>query len=159
MAMKYGDGTHGLPVDEVKCIDLMRQAAALGFPSAQYQLGNFHHYGEMGLGQNEVKALKYWEKAAEGGYITARHNLACTEGLNDNWVAAMRHFRLSASGGYRTSKDCLIEFFENGLLHHDDLAEVLQAMYCARAEMKSEDRDKYIEYLKRTGEYNGEYDM
>ena len=55
--------------------------------------------------------------------------------------------------------DCLIECFENGLLHHDDLAEVLQAMYCARSEMKSEDRDKYIDYLKRTGEYNGEYDM
>ena len=43
MAMKYGDGARGLPVDELKCIDLLRQAAGLGFPSAQYQLGNFHH--------------------------------------------------------------------------------------------------------------------
>ena len=159
MAMHYGRGELGLPVDEAKCIELLRESAGIGCPGAHYKLGSFHDDGEMGLEQNREEAIKYWEKAAEGGYITARHNLACTEGLNDNWVAAMRHFRLSASGGYRTSKDCLIEFFENGLLHHDDLAEVLQAMYCARAEMKSEDRDKYIEYLKRTGEYNGEYDM
>ena len=44
------------------------------------------------------------------------------------------------------------------MFHHGDLAETLQAMYRARAEMKSEDRDQYIEYLKRTGEYEAEYD-
>ena len=158
MAMKYGDGTHGLPVDEVKCIDLMRQAAALGFPSAQYQLGNFHHYGEMGLGQNEVKALKYWEKAAEGGDLTSLHNLGCIEADRGDLVAAMRHWRLSASGGYKRSMGALIAWFEDGLLHHGDLAETLQVFYFARAEMRSDDRDSYIEYLKMTGVYKVEYE-
>ena len=52
----------------------------------------------------------------------------------------------------------LIASFEAGLLHHNDLAEALRAMYLARSEMRSEDRDKYIEYLKRTGKYNAEYE-
>ena len=60
-------GQLGLPVDQAKCIELLRESADLGCPAAQYQLGNFYHDGEMGLEQNEEEALKYWEKAAEGG--------------------------------------------------------------------------------------------
>ena len=57
--------------------------------------------GEMGLEQNKEEALKYWEKAADGGDIGARHNLGCLEEENGDRVAAMRHVRLSASGGYK----------------------------------------------------------
>ena len=53
----------------------------------------------------------------------------------------------------------LIACFKDGHLHHADLAESLWPFYRSRAEMKSEDRDKYIEYLKRTGKYNGEFDL
>jgi len=53
----------------------------------------------------------------------------------------------------------LIAFFERGLLYHNDLAETLQALYLARAELKSEDRDKHIEYLKKTGRYINGYDI
>ena len=52
----------------------------------------------------------------------------------------------------------LIECFEDGLLHHGDLAETLRAFYLARAEMKSDDRDEFIEYLKENGEYKEEYE-
>ena len=51
----------------------------------------------------------------------------------------------------------LIIYFEDGLLRHGDLAETLQVMYLASAEMKSEYRDKYIEHLKKTGEYKPEF--
>ena len=156
MAVMYRYGDLGLPVDQVKCIDLLRQSAGLGLPDAQCKLGSFHCNGEMGLEHNEEEAVKYWEKAAEGGHVLARHNLGS---VDNECVAAMRHWRLSASMGYRNSMEALIEdCFENGLLHHRDLAETLQAMYRARAEMKSADRDAYIEYLKRTGEYKKEYD-
>mmetsp|Transcript_4270 Transcript_4270/g.10160 ORF Transcript_4270/g.10160 Transcript_4270/m.10160 type:complete len:253 (-) Transcript_4270:15-773(-) len=154
MAFVHGDGQLGLPADEAKCIDLLRESADLGFPPAQYQLGEYYMNGEMGLEQNEEEAFKYWEKAAGSGDVTSVHNFACFEGKNGNHVAAMRHLRLSASGGMRKSMDCLIECcFESGLLHHGDLAESLQAMYRARAELRSEDRNTYIEHLKRTGEY------
>mgnify|MGYP000282224204 CR=1 FL=1 len=35
----------------------------------------------------------------------------------------------------------------------------LQAMYLARAEMRSEDRDKYIEHKKRAGKFEADFDL
>ena len=157
LAFGYGRGGFGLPVDQTKCVDLLRQAAGLGFPSAQYALGNYHLNGHMGLEQNEEEAIKYWKKAAEGGHLTSRHNLGISESNNGNHVAAMRHWRLSASGGYRSSMEGLIICFEDGLLRHGDLTETLQAMYRARSELGSEERDEYIKFLKTTGEYKAEY--
>ena len=154
VALKYGDGDLGLPVDHAKCIALLREAADLGCPAAQYQLGVFYHNGKMDLQQNSDEAIKYTEKAAEGGDLDALHNLGCEVYDSGDLAAAMRHWRLSASGGYRGSMTNLIAFFENGFLHHADLAETLQAMYRSRAEMKSEDRDRYIKHLKETGEYD-----
>ena len=157
MALHYGYGHYGLPVDQTKCIELLREAAdGLGDPEAQYQLGDFHCFGKMGLEQNEEESLRYTKKAAECGHLLARHNLGCTENENGDIVAAMPHWRLSASGGNKKSMGALIGRFENGLLHHGDLAETLQAMYAARAEMRSKDRDQYLAYLKQTGEYQEE---
>ena len=159
MAFDYGYGAHGLPVDQAKCINLLRQSADLGNPDAHYSLGNFYCNGEMGIEQNKEEAVKSYQKAAEGGNIHARHNLGWAEDANGDYVSAIRHFRLSASGGLQGSMLALIIFFENGSLHHSDLAEAAQAFYVARDEMKSEDRDKFIQYLKFNGEYKEEYDM
>ena len=157
IALKYGHGRFGLSVDQRKCIELLRESASLGFPAAHYQLGAFCFCGHVGLEQNEEEALKYYQQAAESGDVAARHNLGGIEFRSDNHLAAMRHFRLSASGGFKHSVGGLIACFEDGFLHHADLAETLQAFYRARAEMKSEDRGKYIKHLKRTGEYREEY--
>ena len=159
MALYHGHGHYGLPVDQAKCIDLLREAANHGCPAAHYQLGIFYQTGDMGLEQNEEEALRYFEEAAEGGKIRARYNVGCAEYQNGDYSAAMRHFRLSAAGGSRRSVTNLIVCFENGDLHHQDLAETLQAMYRSRAEMKSEDRDQFIKLLKETGEYQEEYDV
>jgi TPR repeat protein len=155
MALYYGQGRYGLPMNQAKCIDLMRESAGLGYPNAQYHLGQFHDNGAMGLEQNEEEALKYYKKAAEDGHVFARHNLACNAGRDGDYVVAMTHLRLSASGGYRKSMDNLIILcFEGGFLRHGDLAETLQVFYLARAELKSNDRDQYIMHLKKTGEYS-----
>ena len=153
MALSYRD-RRGLSADQVKCIGLLRESADLGFPPAQYRLGCFHYFGElaeMGLGleQNEEIAHKYYEQAAEGGDVRARHNLGCAEYDSGDYVAAMRHFRLSASGGHKRSMGALIACFEGGLLRHGDLAEALQAFYLARGELESEDRDQYMKRLMK----------
>jgi TPR repeat protein len=159
MANEYGLGRLGLPIDQAKCLELLSEAGDLGYLEAQYTLGSYHAQGKMGLEQNDEEAFKYEKKAAEGGHLNALHNAGCMEVENYDFVAGMRHWRLAASGGYRKSMECLILFFfEKGLLHHDDLADTLQAMYHARAEMKSEDRDDYIKQLKMTGEYREEFD-
>ena len=154
LAFDYRDGRLGLPMDQAKCIELLRESADLGCPSAQYQLGCDYDNGEMGLEQNEEEARKYYEKAAEGGHIESRHNAGCVVYDNGDHVAAMRHWRQSASGGLKTSMGALIECFEDGFLHHADLAESLQTFYRARAEMKSKGRDRYIKHLKMTGAYD-----
>ena len=158
LALAHGYGDHGLPKDQAKCIELLRESADLGCTINQYELGIFHHDGRMGLEQNKEEAFKYWEKAAEGGHILARHNLGYMKYANGDHVVAMRHCRLSASGGYRHSMDNLMIYFERGLLHHEDLANTLQAMYAARAERESKGRDAYFAYLKKTGEYHAEYE-
>ena len=56
--MHFLHGRLGLPMNQAKCIDLMRQAADLGNAVSQYQLATFHRTGEMGLGQNEEESRK-----------------------------------------------------------------------------------------------------
>jgi hypothetical protein len=160
MALIHDRGLYGLPVNQAKCIELLLVSADLGFPGAQFELGQFHHEGRTGLEQNEEEAIKYWKKAAEGGHLRAQHNLGCVvESKNRDYAIAMDHWRLSATGGFRPSVDSLLICFEHGLLHHGDLAETLQAFYLARAGMKSKGRDEYIAHLKTTGEYKQEYEL
>ena len=154
MSTYYGTGELGLPVDQAKRIELMRQSANLGCPAALFQLGIVHHKEH-----NREMEKKYWTEAAEGGDLISRHNLGAWEERNGNIIAAFRHWRLSASAGYRSSMENLIKRFEFGLLHHTDLAETLQAFYRSRAEMNSRDRDQYIRHLKETGKYNEEYNF
>ena len=158
MALNYGDGLLGLPMNQTKCIELLRESADLGCPAAHYQLGNFYKFGTMGLEQNEEEAIEYWKKAAKDGHIRARHNLGVKAVGHGDFVAAMRHFRLSASVGDRLSMKSVILCFEDGFLHHANLAETVQNFYRSRAELRSEDRDKFIEHLKKTGEYKAEYE-
>ena len=155
LALKYGRGRFGLPVDQAKCINLLRQSADLGNPDAHYSLGCSYYEGELGLERNKEEGTKYLEKAAEGGNIIARCSLGITEGRNGNDVAAMRHVRLSASGGHKKSMEALIECFENGCLHHGDLAGTLAKFYRAKAEMTSADRDLFI---ASNGEDEAAYD-
>jgi len=159
IAMYYGRGMCGLSVDQTKCIELLRQSAALGYPIAHYQLGIFRHTGEMGLEQNKEEALKYTQKAAEGGDLMSRHNLGFDEKDNGDFVAAMRHWRLSASGGLKLSMVLLIHGFEGGFLHHADLANTMSAYYRSTAEIRSKHRHQFIEHLKKIGEYRPDYDM
>ena len=159
IALVYGYGLDGMPMDQAKGKRLLREAAGLGLPDAQFTLGDYYRHGKMGFEQNEEEALKYFKEAAEGGDVLSRHNIGMAEGIKGNNVAAIRHLRLSASGGDRSSIEVLITGFETGMIHHGDLAETLQAMYRARAEMTSGDRDKFIAYLKSNGQYEKEYDV
>lgn len=152
-------GGFGISVDQAKCVALLREAAGLGSLFAQCQLGNFHYEGEKGLEQNEKEATIWWEKAAEGGDMSARFHLGNKEQISGDFVAAMRHFRLCASGGFRKAMEILMEYFEAGFLHHADLAETMRFMYLARSELKSVDRDKFVEYLKRTGRHRAGIDV
>ena len=159
MAIDYGHGDEGLPLDQAKCIELLREAAGLGHSPSQSQLGQFYDFGQMGLQRNEEEAHKCYKAAAEGGHLRSLHNLGGMASENGDFVAALRHLRLAASRGHKKSMAKLIICFENGLFRHDDLSETLQAFNLTRTEMRSKDRDQFIGYLKNVGEYHAEFDM
>ena len=154
MSTYYRRGQMGLSVNQAKCIDLLRQAADLGLPGAHYELGNIHHSGELGLEQDDAKAKMHWKKAADSGHLVSQHNIGHKMAeMHDDFVTAMRYWRLAASGGYKPSIKTLIECFERGFFHHRDLSEALQNHYKATAEMKSNERDQYINILKTRTAY------
>ncbi len=155
MAMAYHIGQYGLSVDDAKCVELLRESGDLGFPSAQFDLAMRYDNGR-GLEQNKEEGLRYLEAAADGGDVISRYYLGVFL-HNDRDFAAMRHYRLAASRGYKPSMDEIIGCFEGGVLHHKDLAETLQNFYRARSELRSDDRDEYIEHLKEIGKYKEEW--
>jgi TPR repeat protein len=159
MAAFYENGLYGLPVDQAKSVELLCESASQSYPPAQHRLGMFYRDGEMGLEKKEQEGLNYLKKAAEGGDVHALHKLGVEEGMDGRYAASMCNLRLSAAGGHRDSMEALIGCFGIGVLRHKDLAETTRAFYLARAEMKSDDRDRYIAHLKMTGEYRKECDL
>lgn len=45
LALVYEEGNYGIPVDEVKALELFKRAANLGSSSANYRLGQMHYTG------------------------------------------------------------------------------------------------------------------
>jgi TPR repeat protein len=59
-------------------MDWLQSAAKSGFADAQYELGRLLIYGDQtrGIAKNSIKALQWWEKAADKGHGRAMEELA-----------------------------------------------------------------------------------
>ena len=78
LATAYAGGKFGLPQDWTKANELWRKAGELGCTNALSHLGKSYDKG-MGVVVDQKKAKHYYELAAMGGDIYARHNLGCKE--------------------------------------------------------------------------------
>lgn len=65
-----------------KAITIWKKLADAGDPQAQFNLGLMYH-GGLGLAQNEAEAVRWYRKAAEGGYSPARVYLVV--GYEEGW--------------------------------------------------------------------------
>ncbi len=65
-----------------KAVDIWKMLAEQGDPQAQFNLGLMYHSG-LGMPQNEKEAVRWYHKAAEGGYAAARVYL--TVGYEEGW--------------------------------------------------------------------------
>lgn len=65
-----------------KAADIWKKLAESGDPQAQFNLGLMYHSGS-GLPRNEKEAVKWYLKAAEGGYSPARVYLVV--GYEEGW--------------------------------------------------------------------------
>jgi len=74
----YRDGLYGFPQDHTKALELYHQAGELSFARSYTSIGYAYDNGE-GVEVDKEKAKHYYELAAMGGDINARHNLGIDE--------------------------------------------------------------------------------
>ena len=142
----YYRGDRGLPIDRDKTLELWHRAGELGHTEAYYNIGNAYFNGE-GVGRDEKKAMHYYELAAIGGGVYARHNLGILEKNAGNMDRALKHFMIAAgSGGAVGSGDNeslkqIKQFYSKGYATKDDYGKALKAYQAYLVEVKSDDRD------------------
>ena len=100
-------------------VDIMRKAANLGLPRAQFYLGKMYEMGEGGVKKNLAEARRWTERAATAGDARAMHNLGLYafkgEGGTQNSTTAAGWFRKAADMGLLDSQFNLAQLYERGL--------------------------------------------
>lgn len=148
LGMAYLVGDFGLRKDNNEGLFRLLHGANLGDPNSCYSFACIYYEGHFGATRNKFVAKKYWEKAAEGGHIYARENLAQAEKDNGNFSQAKRHWQIAAAAGGEKSVMCLIACFQENKLCHKDLAICLQTYDKAWIGMRSEQRSNYERFLR-----------
>ena len=148
----YSEGVHGLPQDRAKALELWHRAAELGNAISYYNIAYAYSRGN-GVERDEKKAKYYFELAAMGGHVTARHVLGCVEEDAGNMDRALNHYMIAAGFGYTVSLEKIKQLFMNGEVMKDDYAKALQAYQANLVEIKSPQRDEAAAFHERYGYY------
>jgi len=147
-------GSMGLKKDERKALEYIEKAAELGLNTAHHTLGSMYSEG-MGVEKDAAKALHYYRLAAIGGNIHSRHALGVRAyfGEPQQVELAMKHWLLAAEAGHDESLKNIKFGYQNGCVTKDVFAKTLRAHQSATDEIKSDQRDKAMEYyLKNVSE-------
>ena len=137
----YSEGILGLPQDYAKALELFHQAGELGYAKAYCDIGTVHYNGE-GVVVDKKKANHYYELAAIGGDVLARHNLGCMEGMAGNTEKALKHYMIAVRGGYNKSLKQIQNLYTNGHATKEDYTKALQLYQAYLGEIKSVQRDE-----------------
>ena len=137
----YSDGSRELPQDYAKALELWHQAAELGHTESYYCIGSAYYF-DRGVERDEKKAIHYWELAAMGGLVEARHNLGALDFNAGNMNRALKHFMIAAGSGYNDSLDTIQAMFNNGQATKDDYAKALRVYKENLVEIESKQRDE-----------------
>ena len=146
LAFYYANSEHGLTQDYQKANELWLKAGELGCAEAYFNLGQSHHEGK-GVESDIKKAQYYWELAAMGGDIQARHNLGCLEGQAGKVERAIKHWIIAARVGCKDSLATIKKGYMNREITKDEYASTLRAHQKANDAAKSEARDKATEII------------
>ena len=137
----YRDGTYGFPQDYVKALEFYHRAAELGFAGSYCNIGNAYFNGE-GVEVDKEKATYYYELAAMGGNVVARHNLGFMEEKAGNMDRAVRHLMIATRGGYSYSLNNIKVLYSEGEVSKECYMKALQSYQTYLSEIKSVQRDK-----------------
>ena len=137
----YHNGGGGLQRDDHKALGLFLRAGELGYAEAYHNVARVYYHGR-GVERDAKKAKYYWELAAIGGNVDARHSLGVWEGKAGNMKRAVKHFMISAGAGHDDSLQKIREcFMRYGGATKDDFEKALRAHKEAKDEMKSDMRE------------------
>jgi len=135
------DGRNGYPRDHEKALEFWHCSAALGYAGAYCNIGLAYEYG-IGVEHNRTKATHYFELAAIGGNVNARHNLGVNEENAGNIDRALKNFMIAVGGGHSNSLNKIKELYLNGHATKDDYTTALRLYQEYLGEIKSVQRDK-----------------
>ena len=144
----YSEGSHGLPRDHAKALELWHRATKLGHDTSYYSIGNAYISGN-GVERDEKKANHYWELAAMGGYAEARRNVGVYEYNAGNIDRALKHFMIAAGSGLTRSLEDIKTMFKNGDATKDDYTKALRVYQENLVEIKSAQRDEAAAFNDR----------
>ena len=137
----YSAGVYGLPQVYAKALELWHQAAKLGNAKSYYSIGIAYLNGN-GVERDVKKAGYYYELAAMGGQVLARHNLGALDFNAGNTDRALKHWMIAAGYGDNQSLEHIKQMFMNGDATKDDYAKALHAYQEYLVEIKSPQRDE-----------------
>jgi len=137
----YRDGANGYPQDYAKALELYHRSAELGYAAAYIGIGLAYDNGN-GVEVDMKKAVYYYELAAMGGSVNARHNLGYMEGRAGNTERALKHYMIAVRDGYVKSLELIKAFYTNGHATKDDYTRALKVYQEYLGEIKSAQRDK-----------------
>jgi len=114
----FDEGVRKIEAKDRSGVEIMRKAANLGLPRAQFYLGKMYEMGEGGVKKDLVEARRWTERAATAGDPRAMHNLALFyfkgDGGAKNSTTAASWFRKAADQGLVDSQFNLAQLYEGG---------------------------------------------
>ena len=144
----YYNGLYGVPQDHAKALELWHRAKELGGTTSYYCIGKAYYFGR-GVERDEKKAQHYWELAAMGGDVMARHDLGVLEFNAGNMDRAVKHHMIAAGSRYNDSLENIKQMYKDGYAMKEDYAKVLRAYQAYLGEIKSPQRDQAAAFHDR----------
>ena len=138
--VNYRDRQFGFPQNYTKALELWHRAAELGYTRAYVNIGCAYEDGD-GVEIDMKKATHYWELAAMGGDVSARHNLGVIEGRAGNMDRALKHYTIAVRNGSYRSLNMVKEFYSKGHATKEDYSKALRSYQGYLNEVKSAQRD------------------
>ena len=137
----YNNGQYGLLQNRARALELWHRAAELGCAASYCNIGIAYCFG-IGVERDMKQANHYYELAAMGGDMRARHNLGCSEGHVGNHDRVLKHFMIAAGCGSKKSLSTIQEMFKKGMATREDYTQALRAYQAYLGEIKSVQRDE-----------------
>ena len=113
----------------------------LGSTKSYHSIAAAYMRGD-GVERDEQKAAHYWEFAAMGRLVDARHNLGCFEARTRNMDRALKHFMIAVGFGHTGCLENIKQMYVDGDATKDDYTKALRAYQAYLVEIKSPQRDE-----------------